>query len=161
MGIRLKIILVVKLISTYTQPPPSDSHVLKFELHVLASGSYSPARAGHALPSLVLHLWCCIFASSTFVSGVHPSFDAIVYLVLGFVFWTSLLFFFVFYRVFSTVCHYLSYMIWGELWNFYGYVLLLVLFGYVFVDIPSLTAFIGGQFSWSSYQESVDPHHSF
>jgi hypothetical protein len=31
----------------------------------------------------------------------------------------------------------------------------------VFVDIPSLTAFIGGQFSWSSHQESIGSHHSF
>ena len=52
-------------------------------------------------------------------------------------------------------------MVWGGLWNLYGSVLLLVSFGCVFVDIPSLTAFIGSQFSWFSHQESIGPHHSF
>jgi hypothetical protein len=52
-------------------------------------------------------------------------------------------------------------MVWGELWNLFGSVLLLVSFGCVFVDTPSLTAFIDGQFSWSSHQETIGPHHSF
>jgi hypothetical protein len=52
-------------------------------------------------------------------------------------------------------------MVWGKLWNLYGFVLLLVSFGCVFVDTPSLTAFIGGQFSWSSHQESIGLYYSF
>jgi hypothetical protein len=52
-------------------------------------------------------------------------------------------------------------MIRVGLWNFYGSDILLGSFGCVFVDIPSLTAFIGGQFSWSSHQETIGPHHSF
>jgi hypothetical protein len=68
----------------------------------------------------------------------------------------------VFFRVSSTVSNYLSCMVWGGLWNLYGgSVLLLVSFGCVFVDTPSLIAFIGGQFSWSSHQESIGPYHSF
>ena len=40
----------------------------------------------HAPPSMELHLYCCLSASSTSVSSVLSSFDAIVQLVLGFVF---------------------------------------------------------------------------
>jgi hypothetical protein len=52
-------------------------------------------------------------------------------------------------------------MVWGELWNLYGSVIFLVSFDCVFVDTPSLTAFIGGPFSWFSHQESIGSHHSF
>jgi hypothetical protein len=52
-------------------------------------------------------------------------------------------------------------MVWGELWNLYGSIILLVSFGCVFVDTSSLTAFIGGHFSWFSHQNSIGPHHSF
>jgi hypothetical protein len=70
-------------------------------------------------------------------------------------------FFSVFFGVPSTFCIYLSSVVRGGLQNFCGSVILLGSFGCVFVDIPSQTAFIGGQFSWSSYQETIGPHHSF
>jgi hypothetical protein len=70
-------------------------------------------------------------------------------------------FFSVFLGVPSTFCNYLFSMVRGGLWNCYGSVILLGSFGCVFIDIPSQTAFSGGQFSWSSHQETIGPHHSF
>ena len=79
-------------------------------------------------------------------------------------FFEFMFFFSIFLIVPSTVCNYLSYLVWGGFWNLYGSIFLLVSFGCVFVDISSvdissLTAFIGGQFSWSSHQESINPQH--
>jgi hypothetical protein len=51
-------------------------------------------------------------------------------------------------------------MVWEGFWNLYGFVILLESFGRVFVD-TRLTAFIGGQFSWSLHQGNIGLHHSF
>jgi len=73
-----------------------------------------------------------------------------------------LLSFSVFFRVPSAICIYLICMVWvwEGFWNLYGFVILLESFGRVFVD-TRLTAFIGGQFSWSLYQGNIGPRHSF
>jgi hypothetical protein len=85
----------------------------------------------------------------------------LLFILLWVLYFEFLFLFSAFLRVHSTVCNYLSYMVCGELWNPYGSVLLLVSFGCVFVDTPSLTAFIGSQFFWFLHQESIGPHYSF
>jgi hypothetical protein len=57
----------------------------------------------------------------------------------------------VFLKVHSIVCNYFMFVVWGGLWNIFGYVLLLGSFGCAISDTPCLTAFIGDKFSWSLY----------
>jgi hypothetical protein len=80
-----------------------------------------------------------------------------LYWVLSFEF---LFFFSVFLKVPSAVCIYLICMVWEGFWNLHGFSILLESFGRVFVD-TRLTAFIGGQFSWSLHQGNIGPRHSF
>ena len=106
------------------------------------------------------------------LSGVaylpHPSPSPVYFhqsMLLFSLFWVLyfevLSIFYVFFWVPFAVCNYLSCMIWGGLWNLHCFVLLLESFGCVFVDIPSLTVFIGSQFSWFLHKKSIDPCHLF
>jgi hypothetical protein len=110
-------------------------------------------------------LWSCISGAASLPlpppSLVHFHVSMLLFSLFWVLYFEFLFLFSVFFRVPSTICNYLSCMVWGELWNLFGSVLLLVSFGCVFVDTPSLTAFIDGQFSWSTHQETIGPHHSF
>jgi hypothetical protein len=109
-------------------------------------------------------LQCCIY-----VALPHPPLPLVhlhclmqpssLFWVLYFTF--LFIFFPVFLRVHSTICNYSISVVWGGLWNLFGFVLLLGSFGCVISHTPSLATFIGIQFSWTLHQESIGPCHSF
>ena len=113
-------------------------------------------------------LWCCISGALPHpplpppsVHLHHSMLPFSLFWVFFFFFLVFMYLFFVFLRVYSAICNYLIFVVWGGLWNLFDYVFLLRSFGCTIFDTPSLTTFIGGQFSWYLHQESIGPHHSF